>query len=163
MSRRFIAAVLAVSTTIATLTAAPAHASNDEDIARILGAAATIFIIGKAIENSRDRDRKDDRADVYTKKNRVFDQQNSHRPVPQVVQRGVRGQHSTAALPAQCVRQITGGQVNRVVMERCLERNYRSARDLPRACKITVATNRGRTGAYKLPCLRQRGYTLARN
>ena len=46
MSRKFIAAVLAISTTLATFSAAPARAASEEDIAKILGAAATIFILG---------------------------------------------------------------------------------------------------------------------
>ena len=171
MSRKFIAAVLAVSTTIAAFTAAPARAGNEEDIARILGAAATIFIIGKAIQNSRDDDRSDDRGDrqknsygdSFRHVNKFKDPQNYHKPVPQVIPRHARPYDGKAPLPEQCVRRISGGKPNRVVMENCLERNYRSARELPRACKMVVATNRGKTNAYALPCLKQRGYTLARN
>lgn len=167
MSRKFIAAVLAVSTTIAAFTAAPARAASDEDIARILGAAATIFIIGKAIEHSRDKDRKDKKQDRYEethwKPQPERHQNGYHQQIPQVVPRGDHPRHDRAALPAQCVRKITGGQVNRVVMERCLERTYRSARELPRSCKMTVATDRGNRAAYALPCLRQKGYTIARN
>lgn len=166
MSRKFIAAVLAVSTTIAAISAAPARAASDEDIARILGAAATIFIIGKAIEQSRDKDRKDKKKDRYEethwKAQPERHQDGYHRPIPQVVPRGDHPRHDRAALPAQCVRKITGGHVNRVVMERCLERNYRSDRELPRACRLTVATERGNRRAYALPCLRHRGYTVAR-
>jgi hypothetical protein len=171
MSRKFIAAVLAVSTTIAAFSAAPARAGNDADIARILGAAATIFVIGKAIENARDDNRRDDRSrgkkdryeDPYPRKNKPTVQYNYHQPVPQVIPRNVRPQHGKAPLPAQCVRRVDSGKTKRVVMENCLERNYRSARELPRACKILVGTKRGNAGAYALPCLKLRGYELARN
>lgn len=175
MSRKFIAAVLAVSTTIAAFTAAPARAGSEEDIARILGAAATIFIIGKAIQSSRKDDRSDDRRDrhddrykdgyedTHRHKNQSMHQQHYYEPVPQVIPRHARPYDGKAPLPKQCVRRITGGKPNRVVMENCLERNYRSARELPRACRIVVATKRGNTNAYALPCLKTRGYTLAWN
>lgn len=173
MSRKFIAAVLAVSTTIAAFTAAPARAASEEDIARILGAAATVFIIGKAIQHSRDKDRDDKKKDRYEDthwKNQSHGQQQygyqqhgHQQAIPQVIPRGNPSRHDRAALPAQCVRKISGGHVNRVVMENCLERNYRSARELPRSCKMTVSTDRGKRSAYALPCLRERGYTIARN
>ena len=171
MSRKFIAAGLAVSTTLATCSAAPARAASEEDIARILGAAATLFIIGKAIESSRDKDRKDKKAKkkakshyhppkVYSHTPRTY----SHKPIPKVVPRHVQPHRGhLAALPARCVRRIEGGHVRRVVMGRCLERHYRSARELPRKCRMRVETPRGERRAYALPCLRHRGYTLARN
>lgn len=163
MSRKFIAAVLAISTTLATFSAAPARAATEEDIAKILGAAATLFIIGKAIENNRDRDRDDKK-----KKNTVVHHNKpvikEYRTIPQVVPRDVRPHHSrVAALPQRCVRRITGGNVRRVVMGPCLQRHYSSAKPLPRACRMTVATKRGERRAYALPCLRHRGYTIARN
>ncbi len=169
MSRRFIAAVLAISTTIAGFSAAPARAASEEDIARLLAGAATIFIIGKAIQNSRDSN-DDDKKSIrhHTPKQQFNTYQNPRetyhkKPVPKIIQRDHGKRNATSAIPANCVQRISGGRVNRVVMERCLERSYRSARSLPKACRMTVKTQRGTAGAYALPCLRQRGYTLARN
>jgi len=162
MSRRFIAAVLAASTAIAAFSAAPARAATEEDIARLLAGAATIFIIGKAIQNARDDDDDDDRRKVVTRhdpKPKVYHHQSSP---PKLVPRGKPHRDRAAALPAGCVRQIEGGRVNRVVMGRCLERNNISVRSLPKACRMTVETRRGTARAYALPCLRHRGYTLAR-
>ena len=168
MSRKFIAAILAVSTTLAAFSAAPARAASEEDIAKILGAAATIFIIGKAIENSRDKkDDKKKRTVTHASKPVVqFYQNNQVRAhkknsIPQVVPRNT--QRTRAALPRRCVRQVSGAHVRRVVMQPCLSRHYRSARALPRKCEMTVATQRGHRRAYALPCLRQRGYQVARN
>ncbi len=168
MSRTFIAAVLAISTTIATVSAVPARAASEEDIAKLLAGAATVFIIGKAIQNSRDSSRKDG------KKNEVRHHVPDHRPhvstpqiytqdrhIPKVVPRDVK-KPRTAVLPTECVRRIEGGHVNRVVMGRCLERNSISTTSLPKACRMTVQTRRGEARAYALPCLRHRGYTLAR-
>lgn len=181
MSRKFIAAVLAVSTAIAGFSAVPARAASEEDIARLLAGAATIFIIGKAIQNARDDDDDDDKKDRKPRVtehtptptyhfDRPYKKGHSSRPpvvyhqkpLPKVVPRDVRSRHQ-AALPARCVRQIEGGRVQRVVMGRCLERNDVNLRTLPKACRMTVETRRGATRAYALPCLRHRGYTLARN
>lgn len=161
MSRRFIAAVLAVSTAIAAFSAAPARAASEEDIARLLAGAATVFIIGKAIQNARDDDR-DDRRKVVTH-HKPKQNYYRHEPIPKVIPRDYRRHDRTAALPAQCVRRIDGGRVNRVVLDRCLERNNVSARSLPKACRMTVETRRGTARAHALPCLQNRGYTLARN
>lgn len=164
MSRKFIAAVLAVSTAIAGFSAAPARAASEDDIAKLLAGAATIFIIGKAIENSRDKDRKDKTHKKKTvKKHYTHPNVIDHRPIPKVVPRHRHQFDRYTALPRKCVRRIEGGHVKRVVMGRCLERNYNSARALPRACRMKVATQRGTRRAYALPCLRHRGYTLARN
>lgn len=180
MSRKFIAAVLVAATTLTAFSAAPARATTDEDIARLLGAAATIFIIGKAIETSRDRDedrkkKKKKNKPVVVHKNhkdhghitrhRDFHSNSYHNnSIPYVVPRHTRPHHKhLAALPQCCVRRIEGGSVRRVVMGRCLERNYASAHPLPHRCKMTVATHRGDRRAYALPCLRDRGYTIARN
>ncbi|MFP7569660.1 hypothetical protein [Marivita sp. S2033] len=158
MSRKFIGVVLAISTTIAGIGAAPANAASNEDVARILGAAATVFIIGKAIENARDddRDKKKKKAKHYDRTPHVI---HRDRHIPKVVP---RSRNRAAALPRQCVRQIEGGRVNRVVMAPCLKRNYRSARALPKRCQMAVETRRGTQRAYALPCLRDRGYTVAR-
>lgn len=168
MSRKFIAAVLAISTTIAAVSAVPARAASEEDIAKLLAGAATILIIGKAIQNSRDDDRKDKSVkDVrhYTPDHRPHVSNppvySNDRPFPKVVPRDVKKRYDDV-LPASCVRQIEGGHVRRVVMSRCLERNNVSTRSLPKACRMTVETRRGETPAYALPCLRHRGYTLTR-
>jgi hypothetical protein len=167
MSRKFIAAVLAISTTIAAVSAVPARAASEEDIARLLAGAATVFIIGKAIQNSRDADRRETREAevrpyVYDHRPNVSNPQITYdRHIPKVVPRDVRRQ-GAPVLPAECVRRIEGGSVGRVVMGRCLERNSISTKSLPKACRMTVETPRGEARAYALPCLRQRGYTLAR-
>jgi hypothetical protein len=165
MSRKFIAAILAVSTTLAAFSAAPARAASEQDIAKILGAAATIFIIGKAIESSRDRD--SDKKKKSTKNTVVHHNKpviQHYRPIPKVEPRNVRPHYpQRAAIPQRCVRRITGGNVRRVAMGPCLSRHYTGAHPLPRACQMKVATQRGERRAYALPCLRQRGYTIARN
>lgn len=153
MSRRFIAAVLAVSTSIATISALPARAATDEDIAALLAGVATVFILGKALEqagvDTRHEGRK--KADVVKR----YD-----RPAPKVIPRH-QTRHGALVLPAQCVRRIEGGSVRRVVMGRCLKRTGFQPASLPRTCRMRVQTQNGQTRAFALPCLRQRGYDLA--
>ncbi|MCL3881409.1 hypothetical protein [Marivita sp. GX14005] len=157
MSRKFIAAALIVSTAIAGFSATPAKAASEEDIARILGAAATVFILGKAIQNTRD-DRDKDRRKKAKHRYRYED-----RALPKVVPRHRHQNHRIAPLPRKCVRRIEGGHVARVAMAGCLKRNYRSARALPRHCRMRVETRRGPKRAYALPCLRQSGYRIERS
>ena len=164
MSRKFIGFVLAVSTAIAGFSAAPARAASEEDIARLLAGAATVFIIGKAIQSARDKDDDDDdRRKVITRHDptpKIYSYQNH---IPKVVPRGNKHRDRAAVLPARCVQEVRGGRPNRVVMGRCLERNHVNTRALPKACRMNVETRRGTTRAYALPCLRHRGYTLARH
>lgn len=163
MSRKFIGFVLAVSTAIAGFSAAPARAASEEDIARLLAGAATVFIIGKAIQSARDKDDDDDRRKVITRHDptpKIYSHQNH---IPKVVPRGNKHRDRAAVLPARCVQEVRGGRPNRVVMGRCLERNHVNTRALPKACRMNVETRRGTTRAYALPCLRHRGYTLARH
>jgi len=104
MSRRFIAIVLAVSTTIAGFSAAPARAASEEEIARLLAGAATVFIIGKAIQSARDKDRDDDKRKVVTRhdpKPKIYTHKNH---IPKVIPRGNTHRDRAAALPARCVR-----------------------------------------------------------
>lgn len=56
MSRKFMSLVLATAMTITAISAAPARAADPDDVAKFLGAAAALFIIGKAVQSQRDRD-----------------------------------------------------------------------------------------------------------
>lgn len=178
MSRKFIAAVLAVSTTLAAFSAAPARAASDEDVARFLGSAAALFIIGKAIESARDDDKKKSSVVHYDRNRNTYysaPKRQFHEPyrkpvirhqkqTPKVVPRtGRKHPNRLIALPQHCVRRIDGGNVRRVVMGRCLKRSSNKSYDLPRSCRMKVNTRRGERRAYSLPCLRNRGYTIARN
>lgn len=148
MSRKFIAGLLAVSITIAGFSAAPARAADADDVARFLGAAATLFILGKAIEQSR----RDDAPKAYS---------HQRKPLPRVVPRKHRKAHRAAPLPRRCLRNVTGARTKTVMGARCLQRNYKSARPLPASCRLKVSTARGIRPAYSTRCLRKRGYRVA--
>lgn len=136
MSRSFIAGVLAASLAIAGLSALPARAADADDVARFVGAAATLFILGKIIESKRDDK---DHASVATKS----------RP---------RGH---AALPGSCLHYVGRGGHRPVLGAHCLKRSYRGYHHLPNACRVSVWYKGRDRAAYGLRCLNQRGYRVA--
>lgn len=154
MSVRFITSVLSIGALVSTLSAAPASAGDRDDVGRFLGAAATLFIIGKIIQSETNDGRHHTAApvrqrDVVTPRRQT---PRAHRPV--VAPR-------RADLPRQCLIAVNGGATNYVLGKRCVERNYRSANRLPGACKVTLRGNRADRVAYSLRCLRRDGYQVA--
>jgi len=156
MSRKFIAVVLAATLAITTYSAAPARAASEEDIARLLAGAATLFIIGKAIQSSRDNDRK--KVKVHRQSREVYQQPRARH------QNQFRDQrpHRRAGLPAACLTRVdTRRGTLRVFGKRCLDRNYQSARPLPQQCLRRFETRHAPRLAYTAGCLRDNGYRLA--
>lgn len=157
MSRRFITGILSISALVATLSAAPARAADPDDVARFLGAAATLFIIGKAIE-SHSRDKAPARKPGPVARH-------ADRPVlvdPGYAQRRHEPPHRPA-LPTSCLREVTGANTRYVMVQACLERSNIATRTLPTACRMEVQGYRHVRSAYSVRCLRQRGYELARH
>ncbi|EPX87089.1 hypothetical protein [Salipiger mucosus] len=157
MSRRFIAAVLAASLSITAWSAAPARADG-KDAARVLGTAATLFILGKTIADARGEDRVDWR--FHTP------QGQRHRALPEVVGRGFgnRPRHDRRrVLPSRCVFEVRGGGMRYVLGQGCLQRNGVRVNRLPRECLTRVRTGRGVRPAYVAGCLRRDGYRLDRD
>lgn len=153
MSRKFITGVVAISALIATLSASPVRAGDSEDVAKFLGAAATLFIIGKAIQHENKKREKPKVRHVE--------------PLPRLVGPRERDnvrhpQTRKPALPRACLREVRGANTKYVMGRRCLERNNIAAHRLPNACKINVQGNRGVRSVYAVRCLRHKGYTLAR-
>ena len=162
MRKSILTTVLAATLSLTSLPA-PVQAGDAEDVARILGAAATLFIIGKAIEQSRDH--KADKKKAEKKKDRP-PQIVRQDPLPRVIGRpgghdGYRDRPRLAPLPQQCLLRVSGADTKFVMGERCLSRNYASARPLPQACRTPVQTNRGVRPAYSVRCLRGQGYQVA--
>lgn len=184
MSRKFISLVVATSMAITGFTALPARAADPDDVARILGAAATLFIIGKAIQMNQDDDKekkKDKKPTVHITPpssayshrpgsvhhghpGRFFDKAKPghHNAPPVVIGRTFPPRAKPAPLPRACVLDVRQGRSTfRVLGQRCLERTYRSARPLPSSCKIDVRGRHGVNAAYVESCLRRNGYEIA--
>ncbi|KMK68521.1 hypothetical protein [Puniceibacterium sp. IMCC21224] len=214
MSGKFIATVLATALTITSFTAAPVRAAETRDIAAVLGAAATLFVIGSAIQNARqdderskskvivrdhgyqggrydNRDHRDDNCrgnDRGGHNNRCDDNNRGrHDDKGHKDDRGHNNKgkgddkgkgndkgkswdkrpswsRQLAPLPSSCLIDQRGRQNSRgsVFGANCLGRNYSQANRLPNACRTTISTPRGRSTAYNVSCLKNRGYRIAR-
>ncbi|SPF79826.1 hypothetical protein [Pseudoprimorskyibacter insulae] len=166
MSRKFIGLVLASSLAI-TAIGAPVRADQNDDIATFLGAAAALFIIGKAIEAHNDKPQQKAHAPAQG-----YKQPKDHGKPQQKYQGHDKpkwgnkdhwdrpnGNRGNAPLPSACIQRSYGGNERYTLSERCLSRNYQSARPLPQSCKTWVEGNRGgMRPAYGLTCLKQKGY-----
>ncbi|MEC3862823.1 hypothetical protein VK792_16135 [Mesobacterium sp. TK19101] len=137
MSRKFIGAILGAALTVTAFSAAPARA-DDRDLARFLGTAATLFIIGKAIESHNDRDRQRVHAPAqnhYKPKPKPKPQAHAYhpkpKPRPQAHNRwdgkgGKRWDHNRrndrmVQVPQSCMREV--GHNRYVVNSNCVSRN----------------------------------------
>ncbi len=159
MSRKFISAVLAASLTITTLGAVPARADQGDDLAKFLGVAATLLILGKALDNHK-QDKKQKKATVQQPKQkpRAKPRSEYHAGKDRWQRRALQ------PLPQRCVRRVEGKNHDRIVVgQRCLDRNYFSARPLPGECRVRIGQPSGRdVRGYGLRCLRRNGYEVAR-
>lgn len=146
MSRKFIGLVTAFSIAVTGLTAAPARAASDEDIAGILAGLVILGAVAAAV-NSKKRTREV-----------TVEQPKPHRQTPRHNRRNAR------LLPAECLRIAWVDDTRmRYFAKRCLQRNYRHADSLPRYCRTRVETSRGRIAkGYNARCLRREGYRIAR-
>lgn len=158
MSRKFIGVVLAASLAVTGLTAVPAKAQIDT-VGEFVGVAATLFILGKAVESHIDRrtDHAGDRTVRPVQVQHIPPGYNGHK-LPKVVTKTPRVK--LAPLPSRCRREVTGARTKYVMMKRCLDKRYQSARPLPNKCKLMVYANGKPRTAYSLRCLRKRGYEV---
>ncbi|MBN7786862.1 hypothetical protein JYP51_18180 [Ponticoccus gilvus] len=164
MSARFITAILAVGALIATVSAAPARADN-EGLKRAVGAAATLYLLGQALEGGKVEvnHRQYGHQREYGHRRQYGHQRQWHGN-----QRGhgkykghVKKRWQPAALPRHCVRQVGGRHKSRYALSaHCLDRNYRGK--LPRACASRAWYKGKARPVYGIGCLKGRGYHLAR-
>jgi hypothetical protein len=161
MTRKFIGLVLATSLTITTIGAAPARADNVDDVATVLGVAATLFVLGKALEDSG-KSSTTQKQYVHSAPQTTYKpkQHNSWQPPKSEAKpwNQPTKYRSKPPLPAGCAIRVRGQNTRYALGEKCLRTHYQSARPLPRECKIRI-TNPSRPG-YSLRCLRENGYEL---
>lgn len=154
---KFAAGLVALSIAISGASALPARAS-DEDVAKIIGGLATLFIVGKAIENSKSKSKPKAKTERYESPKR------SGHTFPS---RGVGrfGRTNAFDVPNSCVMSVQGKhhRIQTVAVESCVMRERRSAVPLPRACETKVRTDRARFDAYDVGCLNNFGYRVTRD
>ncbi len=158
MIRQAIATCIAAAIALVGVTAAPAHADQD-DVAKALAALLGIAIIGKIIHDRKDRD-----DDVVTRRNLDDRVLRPHRHVDPIHPRPLPRRVDRKLLPQQCFRSFDTYQ-GRVLMfgRDCLQKHYVFANRLPRECRQRIKTYRGKRVGYEARCLRDNGYQLARN
>lgn len=151
MTKRFIAALLATSLAMTSLTAAPARADAGE-IARFVFGAGALLMLGQALSNrDRDRDRDRDRETV-TRRN-VEPDRRVHRH-PRVQRRVV---------PSECLRisrRHDGDGPRRFFPRRCLANNMANFNRLPDQCERRIWTRNGRRTVFAARCLRRNGWVF---
>jgi hypothetical protein len=151
---KFAAGLVALSIAISGASALPARA-GDEDVAKIIGGLATLFIVGKAIENSKSKSKAKAERDAQVSR--------SGHTFPS---RGVGrfGRTNAFEVPNSCVMSVQGKhhRIQTVAVESCVMRERRSAVPLPRACETKVRTKHARFDAYDVGCLNNFGYRVTR-
>lgn len=151
---KFAAGLVALSMAVTAAYATPARA-GDADVARAIGGLVTLFVIGKAIENSGSKSN----TPTVTRKV-IVDGHGRHNDHDRRAAR-----KDTFEIPNACVVSVRDKRkrVQSVALENCVMRERRSAVALPRACETKVSTKRGRTDAYDVGCLNNFGYRVTRS
>lgn len=153
MSRRFITTVLVGALAIASFAPKPVQAGNEE-LGKFLLGAATLVIIGTALEQSR----RDNRGDTIIYRNHTSRDGVHYRPAPQPKYRAP-APRTRARLPNYCLRRVETYKGPRTIYgQRCLKNNYRAAHALPDQCRIRVNGPRGTRLGYRPGCLQKAGY-----
>lgn len=178
MSRTFISVVLATALSLAVALPAPVRA-DEQDIARAVGVAATLFVLGKAIQNARDKHDDKDRKDRHDGwQDRAPHPHGSaaphlprpwqphlddrHKPLPRVIGRPHAPQPAARhLLPRACLLAVSGARTDHVLAEGCLRQHGIRLNSLPDRCRMQVATSRGRATAFSERCLAGQGYRVA--
>ncbi|MEM8979508.1 MAG: hypothetical protein AAGD04_08485 [Pseudomonadota bacterium] len=138
--------------------------ANDNDLGHFLAGLAALAIIGVAIDEAGDRERRKEKA---LKAKRVEPKVHYKQPIqPNLHRRPDRPHKGKAAnwklLPSRCVRHFGPiGFERRVFGARCLERHFAHVAQLPSYCRTHVRAQNGRHRiAYDARCLRRAGFRM---
>lgn len=154
MTKPFIAVVVAATIAVTSSFAAPAKAGN-EDVAKFLAGAATLFIIGKAIERSNRSG-----ASVEVSKN-THKKRHGPKKSQQPKRHHQQKSDSFKKLPTECRFKIPSrrGERRAVYGKHCLNDNMRQAHRLPGVCEETVKIRHGRRSrVFDAHCLQDFGF-----
>ncbi len=158
MSRTFMSTILAAAIAITSVGVTPARADNSDQIVKFLAGAATLYLIGSAIEDARD-----DRDDRKPSKQHYFNERDQRHNGYGYGQQG-RWNRGPAPLPSACLlgsdRRSHRGEA--VFSARCLNNRYDRADRLPQNCVTRVRTDRGPRTVYRAQCLSRYGFQTAR-
>lgn len=161
MTRRITALLVAAATALS-LISGPARAADPEDVARFIGAATTLYLLGRIIEEARDDEKRSSQHKAtrhQSHKPQQHQQQARHRGQGQG--HGHGGHRARPPLPSQCLRDSPVAGTRYVMRAPCLNQTYPGGVSrLPSACRVQVHRN-GRTRyPFSVRCLRHRGFTI---
>ncbi|MEM8824012.1 MAG: hypothetical protein AAGF30_10420 [Pseudomonadota bacterium] len=159
MFRSFLAATLSVALALPAVTA-PAHANPDaEDIAKVLGGLAALYVLSRALENRNVQNNRViapvRRAPVYTAptRHRDLNRGRIHHPRD-------RFDRNVRIIPDSCYREVdTRRGVVAGYGARCMQNRVARPGILPPQCIRQVQTVRGPRNLYSPRCLRQQGWS----
>ncbi|MBN9886721.1 hypothetical protein [Salipiger abyssi] len=158
MSRRFIAAVLSVSLAVTAFAAAPARA-DERDLARLIGTAATLAVIGTAISRAQSQES----SPIRVHETWRYGSNKSNSKPPRVIGpafgRG-KDRDQRRALPRSCALEVSGGRSRYVIDNRCLKRNGLNTERFPNRCEMNIRTRNGIHKAFSAECLQRSGYQI---
>lgn len=170
MFRSILAATLSIG--LALPAATPAQAGDAEDVAKIVGGIAALYILSQALENRNDRNVRRvapvQRAQTYSPHVRLreperFLHQRERRGIitsTRPHQRPDRFRHDVRLIPDQCYREIdTRRGVVAGYSARCMQNRVARPGILPSQCISQVRTDRGIRNLYGPRCLRQQGWS----
>ncbi|TCL00699.1 hypothetical protein BXY66_3346 [Shimia isoporae] len=144
-SKHFIGTILGLAMAVTGISAMPARALSNDDLAKLLFGATALVIIGNAVASDNDRD-----------------PGNVTQPRSKNVRRNVPP--SRVFLPRRCSRDFTlrNGRIVQAYGEGCLNQARVNKARLPQACRFNGINQHGaRISGYKTGCLQRRGYPVS--
>lgn len=176
MSRKFIAGVLAASLVVTGFSAAPLRAAEARDVAKVIGGAALVYMIGKAVSEAREADRERDRKDKErTKALQLQAAQQEHswrapdprphlpRPYRFEDRHGQFAQPSHArpkgVLPGACLREVRGER-GAVMQRSCLRSAAIRTDALPDRCEKKIRIGKDKEHVFSAQCLQKAGWRI---
>ncbi|MCA0993890.1 hypothetical protein [Alloyangia pacifica] len=168
MSRKFIAAILAGSLLVTGFSAAPSRAADAKDVAKVLGTAAVVYMIGRAVSEAR-ADARDDDSKLRYKEQAQFRgaDPSPYLPRPYRFEQTKNDRHSPGAktqgkgvLPGACTREVRGER-GEVMLRSCLRSAAVRTDALPDRCRSKVRVGNDRERAFSVQCLEKAGWRVA--
>jgi hypothetical protein len=147
-SKHFIATVMGLAMTVTSISAMPARALSEQDLAKLLFGATALVIIGAAVNND--------------KKHKPAPVAREHHSKPRETHRAPRS--ARHALPARCGRtfRLQGGHRVHAYGKNCLSQANVNQRHLPSECRFNATNQYGRTvRGYKTHCLKRNGFDVS--
>ncbi|SDG51340.1 hypothetical protein [Alloyangia pacifica] len=170
MSRKFIAGVLAASLVVTGFSAAPSRAAEARDVAKVIGGAALVYMIGKAVSEARAEDRERDKKKEAQKKAQQEAQWRAENSAPYLPRPYVfdnrAGQVAKSSqaqprgvLPGTCLREVRGER-GAIMQRSCLRSAAVRTDALPDRCSKKIRIGKDKERVFSAQCLEKAGWRI---